>query len=183
MAIPPRVRRTKHCMLDVYNISTSLVHLSCLLPSSDDKRVELFSSFASTSSGSILNKCACPIVTLIGYQANGTMSLIQAVLSDFIVLWRMCLVWEKNRLAVTFAAIMATTLLVINILNIISLNTDSLPQPTESNDTETIFTYGLTSFGLAAAFLSLASNICATALVALKVWYVVSCPDVRRKSD
>ncbi|KZV66950.1 hypothetical protein PENSPDRAFT_68349 [Peniophora sp. CONT] len=96
---------------------------------------------------------------------------MNAVMSDFIVLWRMCLVWEKNRLAIIFTAFMAVTLLGINILNVISLYGYSLrPSPAGADDTEIISTYGKTSFGLAAAFLSLASNACATALVALKVW-------------
>ena len=39
-------------------------------------------------------------------------------------------------------------------------------------DTETLPTYGQTSIGLAAAFVSLTSNLCATALVGIKAWYV-----------
>ena len=48
--------------------------------------------------------------------------------------------------------------------------------PSNGKDSEFILTYGGTPIGLAAAFISLASNLCATMLVGVKAWYVTLTP-------
>ncbi|VDC02724.1 unnamed protein product [Peniophora sp. CBMAI 1063] len=98
-----------------------------------------------------------------------------AVLSDSIVLWRMSIVWERSRPVVILAAALITTTLGLNITNLIrnSRNRDVVYNGQiydNVHDTEVVSTYGGDSVGLAAAFLSLASNLCATILVGVRVW-------------
>ena len=50
---------------------------------------------------------------------------------------------------------------------------------TNWSDEERVNTFGKTYFGIAALFLSLASNISATVLVAVRIWYDRSCPVCR----
>ncbi|KZV60077.1 hypothetical protein PENSPDRAFT_694595 [Peniophora sp. CONT] len=96
-----------------------------------------------------------------------------AVMSDSIVLWRMCVVWDRARPAVIFAATVLVTTLALNIANIVviaaGLRAGKFDDATvNSKDTEFITTYGGTTIGLAAAFISLASNLCATILGSVK---------------
>ena len=94
-------------------------------------------------------------------------------MSDSIVLWRMCVVWERAWPVLAFAAALLITTLGLNIANIVS-QADfeaTLKVTYNEQDSETLPTYGQTSIGLAAAFVSLTSNLCATALVGLKAWY------------
>ncbi|VDB85220.1 unnamed protein product [Peniophora sp. CBMAI 1063] len=101
---------------------------------------------------------------------------INAVISDSIVLWRMCIVWEKNRLILTFAVILLVTTLALNITNIAgegmySLNTLGGTHGPARNGKDTEFhamTYAGNNIGLSAAFTSLMSNACATILVGIK---------------
>ncbi|VDB96659.1 unnamed protein product [Peniophora sp. CBMAI 1063] len=100
---------------------------------------------------------------------------INAVLSDSIVLWRMCVVWDKRRLVLAFATVLIIAISVFNVLNLVwdgaSVKLSAIPSPGFNvGDTEIIVIYGKTYVGLAAAFVSLASNACATALVGLKAW-------------
>ncbi|KZV60525.1 hypothetical protein PENSPDRAFT_593945 [Peniophora sp. CONT] len=83
-------------------------------------------------------------------------------MSDSVVLWRMCAVWENARPVIAFGAALLITTLVLNINNI------------NANDSEIIPTYGAQYVGLAAAFVSLASNLCATILVGIKAWYAMT---------
>lgn len=98
-------------------------------------------------------------------------------MSDSIVLWRMCVVWERARPALAFAAVLLITILGLNVTNIVVLERSFVDFPVSSAitfnplDLENTPTYGATSIGIAAAFVSLASNVCATALVASKAWY------------
>ncbi|KZV60073.1 hypothetical protein PENSPDRAFT_694593 [Peniophora sp. CONT] len=105
-----------------------------------------------------------------------TLFSLNAVISDSIVLWRMCVVWERARTVFVFGAAMLITTLGLNIANIVAeapfagFNIEGFAGFANDNDSEIIVTYGLQSVGLAAAFFSLASNTCATALVGLKIW-------------
>ncbi|KZV67780.1 hypothetical protein PENSPDRAFT_41969 [Peniophora sp. CONT] len=84
---------------------------------------------------------------------------MNALLSDSIVLWRMCVVWDRT----------------LNFLVIPQYSRNfeepSHLLPTENlKDSEIIDTFGGTYVGLASAFVSLASNLCATILVGTKFW-------------
>ncbi|KZV66929.1 hypothetical protein PENSPDRAFT_636336 [Peniophora sp. CONT] len=101
--------------------------------------------------------------------------IIQAVTSDTIVLWRVWIVWNKARPVFILGAAVLITTFGLNIASIatdagLTLHGDSRRVSYNDNDSETFVIYGETSIGLAAAFVSLASNLCATALVALKIW-------------
>ncbi|KZV59878.1 hypothetical protein PENSPDRAFT_760281 [Peniophora sp. CONT] len=109
--------------------------------------------------------------------ASLTLFSLNAIMSDSIVLWRMCAVWERARTIFAFGAAMLVTTLGLNIANIVEQASlrlrhgQTLSGVTyNTKDFEVIVTYGSTSIGLAAAFVSLASNLCATALVGLKIW-------------
>ena len=95
-------------------------------------------------------------------------------MSDSIVLWRMCVVWERARFVLLLAVTLLVTTFGLNIANIVETATLRTTSGVtfNDNDTETIPTYGETSVGLAAAIVSLAGNLCATALVGFKAWYV-----------
>lgn len=115
-------------------------------------------------------------------------------MSDSIVLWRMVVVWERKRPILALGAALLVTTLGLNIANIVSeagfqalpgdlfddQDSGIIPDDKDSGiipnekDSEIISTYGETSIGLAAAFVSLASNLCATALVGLKAWYDIA---------
>lgn len=98
-------------------------------------------------------------------------------MSDSIVLWRMCIVWDRARSVCAFAAAVLVTTAVLNIANIAVLQGTLLSPdfklPKDFVNSWSVTTYGGTSVGLAAAFLSLASNLCATMLVGLKAWYAI----------
>ena len=95
-------------------------------------------------------------------------------MSDSIVLWRMCVVWNRSwRVLILGAALLVTTL-GLNIANILSQENIVIGGEQgglNNKDTEAIAIYGQTSVGLAAAFVSLSSNLCATVLVGVKAWY------------
>lgn len=98
-------------------------------------------------------------------------------MSDSVVLWRMCAVWENARPVIAFGASLLITTLVLNVNNIVI----AAPEDTgltftaeNTNDSEIIPTYGAQYVGLAAAFVSLASNLCATILVGIKAWYAMT---------
>ncbi|VDC05459.1 unnamed protein product [Peniophora sp. CBMAI 1063] len=93
------------------------------------------------------------------------------ILSDSIVLWRMCVVWDRNKPVIVFGVTLLVTTLGLNIVNIVHTTRDSISESTfNDKDTEFVGTFGTNSVGLAAAFLSLASNLCATILVGIKAW-------------
>ncbi|KZV63845.1 hypothetical protein PENSPDRAFT_197642 [Peniophora sp. CONT] len=99
-----------------------------------------------------------------------------AVLSDSIVLWRMYVVWERARPLLVLGVALLSATLGLNIANVVAnalyqLNAfinDGVSG--NKDDTEILPTYGVSHVGLAAAFLSLASNLCATTLVGIRVW-------------
>ncbi|KZV60071.1 hypothetical protein PENSPDRAFT_367569 [Peniophora sp. CONT] len=99
---------------------------------------------------------------------------LNAVMSDSIVLWRMCAVWERAHTVFVFGAAMLVATFGLNIANIVEQaelhSGNRVVHGINHKDVEIIVTYGQTLTGLAAAFLSLASNLCATALVGLKIW-------------
>ncbi|KZV59876.1 hypothetical protein PENSPDRAFT_376842 [Peniophora sp. CONT] len=105
-----------------------------------------------------------------------TLFSLNVVMSDSIVLWRMCVVWERARAVLVVGAAMLVTTLGLNIANVVAeakLAGIDIVTPegfANDKDSEMIVIYGLQSVGLAAAFFSLASNLCATALVGLKIW-------------
>ncbi|KZV68251.1 hypothetical protein PENSPDRAFT_754282 [Peniophora sp. CONT] len=104
------------------------------------------------------------------------------VLSDAIVLWRMCIAWNNKRPAIAFGALLITAILALNIGSIRALV--MVPYGDLAYDVRQGYNHAdLTQYaaslanpyhsnhiGLAAAFLSLASNFCATALVGVKAW-------------
>ena len=101
-------------------------------------------------------------------------------MSDSIVLWRMCVVWSNALplLALSGALIVATCTL--NVANIVAIGSESpyvdvgfAPNIQNSFNAKNIgpaSTYGAQNVGLAAAFLSLTSNLCATILVGVRAW-------------
>ncbi|VDB85183.1 unnamed protein product [Peniophora sp. CBMAI 1063] len=98
---------------------------------------------------------------------------LNAVMSDSIVLWRMCVVWERTSSVRMIGAVLLIATLGLNIANIVVLHRIMVYTrwfPRNSRDSEIITTYGLTPVGLAAAFLSLATNLFATVLVGTKAW-------------
>ena len=98
-------------------------------------------------------------------------------MSDSIVLWRMCVVWERARSVRIFSAALLVATLGLNIANIVVIKRIMVDshgfRARNSRDSEIISTYGLTPIGLAAAFVSLASNFTATALVGFRFWCVM----------
>ncbi|KZV66942.1 hypothetical protein PENSPDRAFT_654464 [Peniophora sp. CONT] len=108
------------------------------------------------------------------------MLMLDVVMSDAIVLWRMCVVWERRRSVLAFAALLLTATLALNLAYIVqrlapSSTADLFKYSNSRKDHETLAPtdyYGNTIFGIAAAFMSLASNACATALVGLKAWWL-----------
>ena len=94
-------------------------------------------------------------------------------MSDAIVLWRMCVIWEYKRWTIAFATLLVITTLALNIANISFIGRALFQEGSENiftntRDSEILITYGLSDIGLAAAFVSLASNFSATVLVGLK---------------
>ncbi|KZV59879.1 hypothetical protein PENSPDRAFT_376882 [Peniophora sp. CONT] len=96
---------------------------------------------------------------------------MNAVMSDSIVLWRMYVVWNRARPILAFGIAAFVTVLGLNIANIVGVADSRVFRGVVNlKDSEFFVIYGITSIGLAAAFVSLASNLCATALVGLKIW-------------
>ncbi|VDB85191.1 unnamed protein product [Peniophora sp. CBMAI 1063] len=99
---------------------------------------------------------------------------LNAVLSDTIVLWRLCAVWEKRRPVIAFGLTLSVVILGLNVANVginahEQIDFDTVKAVNgNSSDSEFIATYGSTAIGLAAAFISLGSNLCATILVGVK---------------
>ncbi|KZV72060.1 hypothetical protein PENSPDRAFT_375554 [Peniophora sp. CONT] len=98
------------------------------------------------------------------------------IISDIIVLWRMCIIWDRKRTVVIFAAILAATTVALNIVNAVYIWDADHFRPsaasitTDTTNSEIIPTFGASSIGVAAAFTSLASNVSATALIGWKAW-------------
>ncbi|VDC05474.1 unnamed protein product [Peniophora sp. CBMAI 1063] len=94
------------------------------------------------------------LVTLVLFSIN-------VIMSDIIVLWRMCVVWNNDRTIICFGVLMALATLALNIANLVG-SAFSLDA--------TFPTYGRSSGGTATALLSLISNLSATVLVGVKAW-------------
>ncbi|VDB85218.1 unnamed protein product [Peniophora sp. CBMAI 1063] len=93
---------------------------------------------------------------------------INVIMSDAIVLWRMCIVWEKRRPIIAFAAVLLATTLALSFLNIAS-NASTANFGFNGEDSEILHAaYAQTTIGLSTAFVSLMSNACATILVGIK---------------
>ncbi|VDC02936.1 unnamed protein product [Peniophora sp. CBMAI 1063] len=95
------------------------------------------------------------------------------ILSDSVVLWRMCAVWSMARPALSFSGLLMMALLALNIANIIAVSDPELEATGITHnvhDSELIWTFGQSSLGQAVVFMSMGSNISATFLVALKAW-------------
>ncbi|KZV65165.1 hypothetical protein PENSPDRAFT_704516, partial [Peniophora sp. CONT] len=101
---------------------------------------------------------------------------LNTIMSDAIVLWRMCVVWDKKRPALAFSTLLVVSTLALNIANIVLIAITTIRHKgsfilSNNRDSEQIFAiYGSNTIGLAAAFVSLASNLCATMFVGLKAW-------------
>ena len=99
-------------------------------------------------------------------------------MSDSIVLWRMCVVWDRVRSVRVLSAVLLVATLALNIANIVVLERITKDyhwfRAKNHRDSEIISTYGFTPIGLASAFVSLASNFCATVLVGIKAWCVMT---------
>ncbi|KZV67783.1 hypothetical protein PENSPDRAFT_653796 [Peniophora sp. CONT] len=107
-----------------------------------------------------------------------TLLSINTLMSDSIVLWRMYIVWNKAFVALALGAALLVTSLGLSFVNILGVagiqfgtyNTTDFG-PVNADDSEDLPTYGVLSVGIAAAFMSLAINLCATILVGLvRVW-------------
>ena len=98
------------------------------------------------------------------------LGIAQVTLSDAIVLWRMCTVWDKRRFTITLSVVLVVTTTALAIANLVGLSGIAGGGTGNLLDSEVLPTFGDNSIGLATAFMSLASNVCATVLVALKAW-------------
>ncbi|VDB98898.1 unnamed protein product [Peniophora sp. CBMAI 1063] len=93
-------------------------------------------------------------------------------MSDIVVLWRVCAVWDRKRSILRLSAALIIATIGLNLVNIIDtaiLHT-SWGTPGSTDYENIVEIYGQSPVGLAAVFMSLASNICATTLVGFKVW-------------
>ena len=112
-----------------------------------------------------------------------TVHHVKIILSDCIVIWRACVVWDKSRPVVAFGAALVVTVLGLNIGNFVYLfypppgyrgpsgyavKGEHGVYPTVGQEDVGIF--DVTSLGFAAIFMSLVNNVCATILVGLKAW-------------
>ncbi|KZV67778.1 hypothetical protein PENSPDRAFT_41925 [Peniophora sp. CONT] len=103
---------------------------------------------------------------------------MNAIMSDSIVLWRMCVIWERARFACAFAAALLFAALSVSIANIVllvrALGTYNVSNAsnTRDGDSEIISAHSQHDAGLVTTLfvLTLASNLSATMLVALKAW-------------
>ncbi|VDB85186.1 unnamed protein product [Peniophora sp. CBMAI 1063] len=131
----------------------------------------LANAIAFSSGQSVTNTSNAIYTTLLALFSTSV------IMSDAIVLWRMCVVWDKARFARGFAVILLITTLALNIGNIVIVRRDTpfvlggvYEKSGSSGNSEVVLTYGGNNIGLAAAFVSLGSNLCATILVAVKAW-------------
>ena len=93
------------------------------------------------------------------------------------MLWRMCAVWGGARPALGLAGALLVATFALNLGNVIVetrayLGHDSAGVNYNIYDSANFTTYGGNYIGIAAALVSLASNLCATVLVGVKVWFV-----------
>ncbi|VDB93779.1 unnamed protein product [Peniophora sp. CBMAI 1063] len=99
---------------------------------------------------------------------------LNSVMSDSIVLWRMFVVWDRARPALALGVAFLSAILGLNIANFVGTARGVYGDFGGSGynylDLEIVYTFGTNPVGLAAAFVSLASNFCATVLVAIKAW-------------
>ncbi|KZV59880.1 hypothetical protein PENSPDRAFT_376926 [Peniophora sp. CONT] len=95
---------------------------------------------------------------------------VNITLSDAIVLWRMYIVWDRARFTVALSAALISTTSALAIANLVGLAGVVNNGTNNMLDSEVLPTFGANSIGLAAAYMSLASNVCATLLVGLKAW-------------
>ncbi|KAM5545323.1 hypothetical protein V8D89_000936, partial [Ganoderma adspersum] len=105
-------------------------------------------------------------------------STMQVILSDAIVCWRACVVWQWNRFVMgTCVALLLATLATgivdtqYNCTSSISMIGGSNLWRLDQHATGLGSTYQGFSYGVAASVLSLSTNLYATATVALKAWY------------
>ena len=90
-------------------------------------------------------------------------------------------VWDRARPILACGLTMLIATFSLNVANVVLNARGQLKDYGEGvaqnlHDTEITTTYGGNRVGLAAAFMSLASNACATSLVAVRVWYVRYAP-------
>lgn len=173
---------TRHGLIDVHPIIGALGYLSQELYSSHlcDRNLSIIRGrYLSTQPGSL----DCALVKRVYSVASACdcwtdhRFMTQSVMSDSIVLWRMCIVWERARFVYAFGGVFLVAILGLNIANIVGnacgIFGDYGGSGYNYQDSEVVSTYGTNAVGLAAAFISLASNFCATMLVAIKAWYVI----------
>ena len=93
-------------------------------------------------------------------------------MSDSVVLWRMCIVWDRTRLIVIFAGIMTFLNTLFPLLSVLAPRCfgfyDALPTTPMLQEKSVYGSQNVASS--VAAFMSLSCNVCATALVGLRVW-------------
>ncbi|KZV67777.1 hypothetical protein PENSPDRAFT_653789 [Peniophora sp. CONT] len=130
-------------------------------PRPDGTSVEVFDRWFST-----LDTLQVSLLTLFSFNV---------VMSDSIVLWRMCVVWDRAWAVLALSTFFFLAILGLNLANIVELAGfdgfnfwffDSLNR----NDDEIVATYGKVTVGIGAAFVSLASNLSATVLVWIRIW-------------
>ncbi|VDC06863.1 unnamed protein product [Peniophora sp. CBMAI 1063] len=98
---------------------------------------------------------------------------LNAVMGDAIVLWRMCVVWKNKRPILVFAVGLALVTLALNIVNVV-VTADNNGYQNKFLVQQNVPVFSETILGIMAAFISLASNACATMLVGIKVWLLRS---------
>ena len=98
-------------------------------------------------------------------------------MSDAVVLWRMCIVWDRKRLVICFGAALSVITLGLNVANVIDTAVlhASWGSSASFDHENVVEVFGQSPVGLAAVFMSLLSNACATTLVGLKAWRVEAC--------
>jgi hypothetical protein len=108
------------------------------------------------------------------------------VLSDFIVLWRMCILYEMHLAALVLTAVLSfgslgklepqcicnanlITVLGIITANLVKLSLDNMMINTSDVIAEKSI-FGSNNLGLASLYVSFLSNLCATVLIGYKAW-------------
>ena len=83
----------------------------------------------------------------------------------------MIVVWQKARFAVALSLILAATTTALCIANLVDISNPLFFDSPLYNWNGQGGYFGELKLGLATLFMSLVSNVCATLLVGLKVWY------------
>ncbi|VDB85184.1 unnamed protein product [Peniophora sp. CBMAI 1063] len=146
----------------------SLVHWVVLL--------RYFNLAANHAASDDLSTSSYPAHTAAAFKVTLlTLLSFNTVMSDFIVLWRVYVIWDRARSWLALGGVWLIILLALNVANIVGIAAIQFGQGTSmtelnTQDSEVLPTYGMIYVGVGAAFMSLATNLSATLLVGLKAW-------------